>query len=296
MNRVPSLKTASATTDIAAVLVEVLPYIQRFRGEIVVVKVGGSALVDDEAAAQLAIDIALMQMVGIRPIVVHGGGPQITSMMERLGKEVAFEEGQRVTNREALDITRMVLVGNINRNVVKSINRHGVTALGVSGEDANILIAKQRDPALGFVGDVTSVNTDLINRLLDDGVIPVIATIASDGAGQAYNVNADAGAAAIAAATGAVKIIYVTDVDGLYEDPTDGSTLIKETTVAGLRAVMASGKVGAGMVPKLEGCLRALANGVSTAHILGGSTAHPLLVEIFTNDGIGTMVSKGDGE
>jgi acetylglutamate kinase len=281
-------------TGIAAVLVEVLPYIQRFRGEIVVVKVGGSALVDDAVADQFATDIALMHMVGIRPVVVHGGGPQISSMMERLGEKVFFDDGLRVTDSSALDITRMVLVGKINRDLVTRINRHGSIALGVSGEDANLLIAEQRDPRLGFVGDVTSVNTDLINRLLNDGLVPVIATVASDGAGQAYNVNADAGASAIAAELGATKIIYLTDVDGLYEDPSDRSTLIRQTTATRLREAITSGNVGEGMIPKLEGCLTALARGVPTAHILGGATAHPLLVEIFTDDGIGTMVSRGD--
>lgn len=296
MSRIPGSKVLSSNaTNVAAVLVEVLPYVQRFRGETVVVKVGGSALVDDAAADQFATDIALMHMVGIRPVVVHGGGPQITSMMERLGKKVVFNNGQRATDSEALDITRMVLVGRINRDVVRRINRHGSIALGVSGEDANLLMAEQRDPELGFVGDVKSVNTDLINRLLDDGLVPVIATIGSDGAGQAYNINADSGAAAIAVELGAIKIIYLTDVDGLYEDPGDRSTLISQTTSAGLEKAITSGNVGAGMIPKIEGCLSALASGVPTAHILGGETAHPLLVEIFTDDGIGTMVSRGEG-
>lgn len=296
MSRLPIAVGTASATDISSVLVEVLPYIQRFRGETVVIKVGGSALVDETAADEFATDIALMQMVGIRPVVVHGGGPQITAMMENLGMDVAFANGQRVTDERALDVTRMVLVGSINRNVVSRINRHGSIALGVSGEDANLLIAEQRDPDLGFVGDVVSVNIDLITRLLEDSLVPVIATIATDGTGQAYNVNADAGAAAVAAALNALKIIYVTDVNGLYEDPNDPSTLIRQTTASGLREFIESGQAGAGMIPKLEGCLSALANGVPTAHILGGDTAHPLLVEIFTDDGIGTMVSRGEGQ
>lgn len=296
MSRLPIAVGTASATDISSVLVEVLPYIQRFRGETVVIKVGGSALVDETAADEFATDIALMQMVGIRPVVVHGGGPQITAMMETLGMDVAFSNGQRVTDERALDVTRMVLVGSINRNVVSRINRHGSIALGVSGEDANLLIAEQRDPDLGFVGDVVSVNIDLITRLLEDSLVPVIATIATDGTGQAYNVNADAGAAAVAAALNALKIIYVTDVNGLYEDPNDPSTLIRQTTASGLREFIESGQAGAGMIPKLEGCLSALANGVPTAHILGGDTAHPLLVEIFTDDGIGTMVSRGEGQ
>lgn len=282
-----------SAANIAGVLVEVLPYIQRFKGKIVVVKVGGSALANPEVADHFATDIALMHMVGIHPVVVHGGGPQITAMMTRLGKKATFKSGHRVTDLESLDIARMVLVGNINRDIVVRINRHGPIALGVSGEDADLLIATERDPDLGFVGDVTAVNSDLVRRLLTQGLVPVIATVGSDGFGQAYNINADAGAAAIAAELGALKLVYLTDVDGLYRDPADPASLISTTNQEGLFRMLSSGSVSSGMIPKLEGCISALARGVPSTHILGTATPHALLIELFTNAGIGTMASGG---
>lgn len=288
-----SLLTGQGGAGIATVLVEVLPYIQRFRGEIVVVKVGGSALTDPVTADDFASDMALMHMVGIKPVVVHGGGPQITAMMERLGKTATFRAGHRVTDSESLEITRMVLVGNINRDIVSRINRHGPIALGVSGEDADLLIATERDPELGFVGDVVAVNPDLVNRLLAEDLVPVIATVGTDGLGQAYNINADSGAAAIAAELGALKLIYLTDVDGLYRSGDDPTSLISHTTSVELVSLLESGAATSGMVPKLDGCIAALSSGVPSAHILGAGTPHALLIELFTNAGIGTMVAAG---
>ena len=289
-----SLLTVDSGASIAAVLVEVLPYIQRFRGKTVVVKVGGAALVDPVAADDFAADIALMHMVGLRPVVVHGGGPQITAMMERLGKKATFKAGHRVTDSESLDITRMVLVGNINRDIVTRINRHGPIALGVSGEDADLLIAMERDPDLGYVGDVVAVNPDLVNRLLAEDLVPVIATVGTDGSGQAYNINADSGAAAIAAELAALKLVYLTDVEGLYRDAADPASLINQTTADELRVMLDSGAATSGMLPKAEGCVVALESGVPSTHILGSSTPHALLIELFTDAGIGTMASTGE--
>jgi len=288
-----SLMTIERGAGMAAVLVEVLPYIQQFRGKIVVVKVGGSALVDPVAADAFAADVALMHMVGIKPVVVHGGGPQITAMMQRLGKTATFKAGHRVTDSESLDITRMVLVGNINRDIVTRVNRHGPIALGVSGEDADLLTAKERDPDLGFVGDVVAVNPDLINRLLAEDLVPVVATVGTSGSGQAYNINADSGAAAIAAELGALKLVYLTDVEGLHRDPEDPSSLISQISSRELKAMLDSGIASAGMIPKLEGCLEAIESGVPSTHILGSSTPHAVLIELFTDAGIGTMASRG---
>ncbi len=288
-----SLLKTEGGAGIATVLVEVLPYIQRFRGKIVVVKVGGSALTDPVTADDFASDIALMHMVGIKPVVVHGGGPQITAMMKRLGKTATFRAGHRVTDSESLDITRMVLVGNINRDIVTRINRHGPIALGVSGEDADLLIAMERDPELGFVGDVVAVNPDLVNRLLAEELVPVIATVGTDGSGQAYNINADSGAAAIASELEALKLIYLTDVEGLYRNGDDPISLITHATSEELVSILESGAATSGMIPKLDGCITALGRGVPSAHILGAGTPHALLIELFTDAGIGTMASAG---
>ncbi len=278
--------------DVASVLIEALPYMQRFRGESIVVKLGGSALVDPVTADGFAADIALMRMVGINPIVVHGGGPQITAMMSRLGKEAVFRDGQRITDSDSLEITRMVLVGTVNRDIVNRINEHGAMALGISGEDSGLIVAAQRNPELGLVGDVAAVDPDLINRLVAEGLIPVIATLGADSSGQAYNINADAVASAVASELGALKLIYLTDVEGLYRDPSDDSTLVQETTDVGLREAMAAGWVTAGMTPKVEGSLAALSRGVSSVHIIGSSRPHGILVELFTDSGMGTMIKK----
>lgn len=287
-------ESRASDDSIASVLVEVLPYIQRFRNKTIVVKVGGSALVDANAADEFAADIALLHLIGINPVVVHGGGPQITQMMERLGKKASFRNGHRVTDMDSLDIARMVLVGNVNRELVSRINRHGSIALGVSGEDADLLVAIERDPELGFVGDVASVNPDLIHRLLAEGLVPVVATMGTDGDGQPLNINADSGASAIAAELGAHKLVYLTDVDGLYQDPNDRSTLIQKTTGVAIQGFIDSGMVGSGMIPKLEGCVSALTRGVPSAHIIGSGTPHALLVELFTDDGIGTLILPGE--
>jgi acetylglutamate kinase len=278
----------------AAVLVEALPYIHRFRGSTVVVKYGGHAMTDPGLARCFADDVVLMRAVGIRPVVVHGGGPQVSALMRRLGMEPRFHDGLRVTDADGLDVARMVLVGKVNRDIVASINVHGPLAVGLSGEDAGLIMATARHPDLGFVGDVEAVNPAIVERLLAEDLIPVVSTIGSDVAGQAYNINADTVAGAIASAVGAEKVIYLTDVAGLLADVTDPETLLANVTVGDLRRIIEDGGIGGGMVPKAAACLHALESGVASAHILDGRVPHVLLLELFTDAGVGTMISPAE--
>ena len=275
----------------AAVLAEALPYIRRFWGKVVVVKYGGNAIGDDEALASFASDVALMHSVGMRTVVVHGGGPQIGDLMNRLGMVPEFREGLRVTDADTLDIARMVLVGKVNRDVVSAVNVHGPLAVGLSGEDAGLITATARSPELGFVGDVAAVNPSIVERLLAEDLIPVIATIGSSTDGQAYNINADTAAGAVAEALRAEKLVYLTNVEGLREDPTDPSTLLSSVSTAELETMVADGSVVAGMIPKVLSCMAAVKGGVGHAHILDGRLPHALLLEVFTHEGVGTMVS-----
>lgn len=289
----------------AAVLVEALPYILRFWGKIVVVKYGGNALAgsgnrevngettaaEARALASFAEDVVLMRSVGMLPVVVHGGGPQIGDLLARLGKVSEFRDGMRVTDAETLEIVRMVLVGKVNREIVSAINVHGALAVGLSGEDAKLITASPRQAELGFVGDVQVVDPEIVHRLLAQGVIPVIATIGTDAAGQAYNINADTVAGALAAAIGAEKLVFLTDVAGLRADPADEQTLLRTVSVDDLGKMISSGAAAGGMVPKAESCVRAVQGGVGRAHILDGRVPHALLLEIFTDEGVGTMVA-----
>lgn len=279
----------------AAMLVEALPYIRRFAGKVVVVKYGGNALAgasDGDALGLFAQDIVLMRAVGMRPVVVHGGGPQISDLMSRLGKETVFRDGLRVTDGETVDIARMVLTGLVNPQLVAAINVHGPLAVGVSGGDGGLIRAKARDEALGFVGDVVSVNPTVVERLLADEFIPVISTIGTDEQGQAYNINADTVAGVIAEALHAEKLVYLTDIEGLRRVVDDPASLIRQTTPDELLALIESGVIAGGMIPKIESCIQALRNGVGRAHVLDGRIPHVLLLEVFTDAGIGTMVSN----
>jgi acetylglutamate kinase len=289
----PGAPGAASARDAARaeLLVEVLPYIQRFRNRVVVVKYGGNAMVDPHLATLFATDIVLLHSVGILPVVVHGGGPQIGELMGRLGKEPEFRKGLRVTDAETLDIARMVLVGKINRDIVGEINRHGPRAVGISGQDAGLITASAIDPELGFVGDVSAVNPAIVQRLLAEDLIPVVSTIGSDEAGQAYNINADTVAGAVAEALGAEKIIYLSDVEGLLADVGDPTSLIRRTTADALQADLDAGAVEGGMIPKLVACVHAVRNGVGSAHILDGRVPHVVLLEIFTDSGVGTMIT-----
>jgi acetylglutamate kinase len=276
--------------DKAHVLAEALPYIREFSGKTVVIKYGGHAMENGELAELFATDVVLMRLVGMNPVVVHGGGPQITDLMRRLGKEPEFVDGRRVTDAETIDIVRMALVGKVNREIVSTVNRLGSYAVGMSGEDAGLIRVDQRDPRLGFVGDVRSIDPTMVLRLLREELIPVIATIGVDDAGQAYNINADTVAGAIAEALDAEKLVYLTDVAGVYGDWPDEATLISRVDVEGLVQLIADGKASAGMIPKLESCVSALRHGVRRAHILDGRLPHALLLEFFTREGVGTMV------
>jgi acetylglutamate kinase len=237
-----------------------------------------------------AEDIVLMKQVGLLPVVVHGGGPQIGDLMEKLGKKSEFRDGLRVTDAETLDIARMVLVGKVNRDIVGAINVHGPHAVGVSGEDGGLITAAARNPELGFVGDVSSINPTLLVKLLSEGLIPVMSTIGADATGQAYNINADTVAGAVAEALEAEKIVYLTDVAGLYEDFGDETSLIRRATISELQEKIDSGLLSGGMIPKIEACVRAVRNGVSSAHLLDGRVPHVSLLELFTDLGIGTMI------
>ena len=288
---------ASGSAGTAAVLLEALPYIRRFAGDVIVVKYGGNALAgasggEDEALASFARDVALLHAVGMRPVVVHGGGPQITRMSERLGKQATFHQGLRVTDAETMEIVRMVLLGDVNPRLVAAINRHGDLAVGVSGHDAGMLRVTRRDPALGYVGDVERVDPAVLRDLIDAGRIPVVATIGTDAGGEAHNVNADTAAAAIAVALRARKYVALTDVEGVRRDPSDATSLVRRATVAEMRALLASGAVVGGMIPKVEGVVHAVESGVEHGHVLDGRVPHVLLLEFLTDAGIGTKITR----
>ena len=289
-------------SDTARILIQALPYIQRFAGKAVVVKLGGAAI-DAELDRALAQDVLLLRSVGVRVVLVHGGGPQVDAMMRRMGKEPEFHDGLRVTDRETLEIVRMVLVGKINRDLVATINREALdepVAVGVSGEDAGLLTVTPKAAMLGFVGDVSHVRAHVLHQLLDEGLAPVVSTIGADDTGQPYNINADEAARAIAAAMGAEKIVYLTAAPGLLEDVNDPSSLVPRLTSTELRSRISHGDtaapgritVSAGMIPKLRACADAVDAGVGTAHIIDGRVPHALLIELLTDEGIGTMVKK----
>jgi acetylglutamate kinase len=283
----PRVRDAGAK---ATILAEALPYIREFSGKTVVIKYGGHAMESAELADQWAQDVVLMRLVGMNPVVVHGGGPQITDLMRRLGKTATFVDGLRVTDAETVDIARMALVGKVNREVVASLNQHGSYAVGLSGEDAGLIAVTQRDERLGFVGDVSAIDPSILHRLLNEELIPVVATIGMDDTGQAYNVNADTVAGAIAEALGAEKLVYLTDIEGLRRDVNDASSLVRQITAADLQGMIDSGVLAGGMIPKIASCVQAVKNGVPRAHILDGRVPHVLLLEIVPDEGIGTMV------
>jgi acetylglutamate kinase len=279
----------------ASVLADALPWLQRFAGALVVVKYGGNAMTDDVLKAAFAADMVFLRTVGLRPVVVHGGGPQISAMLERLGMAGEFKGGFRVTTPETMDVVRMVLVGQVGRELVGLINKHGPLAVGMSGEDAQLFTAARRTVAVdgvqtdvGLVGDVVEVNPSAVLDLLAAGRIPVISTVAPDVDGVVHNVNADTAAAALAIALKAAKLVMLTDVEGLYSAWPDKSSLLSTISVSGLEEMLPS--LESGMAPKMEGCVRAVRGGVAAAHVIDGRTAHAVLLEIVTTVGIGTMV------
>jgi acetylglutamate kinase len=279
----------------AGVLVEALPWLERFHGSTVVIKYGGNAMINPSLQAAFAADIVFMRYVGIKPVVVHGGGPQISKMLDRLGIESEFRGGLRVTTPEAMDVVRMVLTGQVGRELVGLINQHGPFAVGLSGEDAKLFTAVKRTTLvdgqavdLGQVGDVDEVDTSAVDDLIAAGRIPVVATVAPDPDGVVHNVNADSAAAALAEALGARKLVVLTDVPGLYTDWPDTSSLTTRIDADALEKLLP--RLEAGMVPKMEACLRAVRGGVPAAHVVDGRVAHSTLLEVFTSEGIGTMV------
>jgi acetylglutamate kinase len=279
----------------AATLAEALPWLERFHGKTVVIKYGGNAMTDDALKQAFAQDIVFLRFAGIRPIVVHGGGPQISSMLARLGIASEFRGGLRVTTHEAMDVVRMVLVGQVGRELVGLLNQHGPLAVGLSGEDAGLLTVERTtalvsgEPVdIGLVGDVVEVRPESVHDLIDAGRIPVVSSVAPDASGQVHNVNADTAASALAAALGAERLIVLTDVEGLYRDWPSSDDVISEIDTAQLKALLPT--LEAGMIPKMEACLRAVEGGVTRASVIDGRVPHSLLLEIFTDEGIGTMV------
>ena len=275
----------------AQTLTEALPYIKRTLGRTVVIKYGGAAMTDETLRAQVASDIVLMKLVGINPVIVHGGGPEITSYMNRLGLPVEFYDGMRVTSDEAMEIVKMVLVGKVNPELVAAINTHGRLAVGVSGDDGNLVRAMQRHERLGRVGDVTEIDTTVIDNLIEDGFIPVVATVAAGDDGGSFNVNADLVAAELATALSADKVIFLTDVDGLYADFSDKTSLISALTPDEAEEMIVFDSLEGGMAPKVAACVHALRGGVRRAHILNGTVPHALLLEVYTDEGVGTMIT-----
>ncbi len=280
----------------AQALVEALPYIQQFRGKVVVVKFGGNAMIDPSLSHTFAEDIVLLRSIGLKPVVVHGGGPQIGELLGRLGKESEFVDGLRVTDAETLDVARMVLVGKVGRDIVGAINVHGAYAVGLSGEDGGLITAAPRSADLGFVGDIVDVNPGIVHRLLAEEMIPVVSTIGSDADGQAYNINADTVAGALAGALEAEKVIYLSDVPGLLTDVADPSSIVARTTIEQAHAWIADGTISGGMIPKITACIDAVQAGAASAHMLDGRVPHVLLLELFTDSGIGTMLTAAPQE
>jgi acetylglutamate kinase len=290
-------RRAAATTK-AATLIEALPWLSRFHGQIVVIKYGGHAMTADELRAGFAQDLVFLLHAGLRPVVVHGGGPQVTEHLERLGIESVFTAGLRVTTDETIDVVRMVLNGKVNKDIVGLINRHGAFAVGLSGEDANLFTAERKlalvdgSPVdIGLVGEITETDPSMVSALLSDGRIPVVSSVARGADGAVYNVNADTAAAALAVALGAAKLVVLTDVEGLYRDWPSSDEVISELDADDLEKLLPA--LSAGMIPKMEACLAAVRGGVPAAHVLDGRLSHAILLEIFTDSGIGTMVLPG---
>ena len=274
----------------AEVLIEAFPWIKNATGKTILIKYGGAAMVDPELRNAVMSDFVMLKVMGVNPVIVHGGGAAINKNMDKFGIDVEFKDGQRVTSDEAMDVVKMTLVGKVNEELVLAMNEHGNLAVGVNGTDAGTIIAKQRSPELGRVGTVTEVNPAYINALIASDYVPIIASVGKGDDGGSYNINADAAACAIASAIGAHKIIFLTDVDGFYEDFSDKSSLISQMTVNETREMLESGSVSSGMIPKLQSCVEAIEGGVPRAHIVNGTKPHSILVELLTSSGAGTLI------
>lgn len=274
----------------AEVLIESFPWIKNITGKTVLIKYGGAAMVDAKLRRAVMADIVMLKIMGVNPVIVHGGGAAITENMNKFGLDVEFINGQRVTTPEAMDVVKMTLIGKVNEELVLAMNEHGNLAVGVNGTDAATILADTKNPELGRVGNIVEVDPTYINALIEADYIPVVASVGQGIDGGSYNINADAAASAIAAAIGAHKIIFLTDVDGFYEDFSDKDTLVSKMTLDETRTMLAEGKVSKGMIPKLQSCVVSLEAGVPRAHILNGTTPHSILLELLTSVGVGTLI------
>ncbi len=277
----------------AEVLTQALPYIKRYTGKIVVVKYGGNAMVNEQLKQQVMEDIVLLWLIGVKVVLVHGGGPEISELMNKLGKKAEFVDGLRVTDKETVDIVQMVLAGKVNKTLVNLLEMYGGKAMGISGMDGRLIEAKVKDERLGFVGEITKVHIRPVTDLLEKGYIPVISTIGCDKSGNAYNINGDTAAAFIAGALGAERLIMMTDIAGILHDKDDPSTLIPEITVEQAEELHKEGVISGGMIPKVDCCIEAIQKGVENVIIMDGRVPHSILMELLTDEGAGTMVTGG---
>ncbi|MBO5925490.1 MAG: acetylglutamate kinase [Clostridia bacterium] len=280
-----------SNSERAEVLTQALPYIKDYYGKIVVVKYGGNAMVSEKLKEQVMEDIVLLWLVGVKVVLVHGGGPEINDVMNKLGKKAEFVDGLRVTDRETVDIVQMVLAGKVNKTLVNLLEKKGGKAMGISGMDGKLIEAVQKDVRLGYVGKITNVNITPVLDLLEKGYIPVISTIGCDDDGNSYNINGDTAAARIAGALRAARLIMMTDIDGILRDKDDPSTLIPEMTISGAKKLYQDGIISGGMIPKVDCCIEAINEGVKNVTIINGKVPHAILMEILTNEGAGTMVT-----
>ncbi len=279
----------------ANILMEALPYIQKLAGKTVVIKYGGNAMLDEKITETILQDITLLKYVGVNPIVVHGGGPEINNMLKKLDIQSSFHNGMRITDKATMEVVQMVLTGKLNKDLASHLNALGGKAIGLSGKDANLISVVKKPPTedgvdLGYVGDIVDINTQLLSMLVNDEYIPVIAPVGSDKDGNSYNINADIVAGEIAARLQAEKLIFLTDIDGIYADFNDKSSLMSVITVQQIHEMIQDGTITSGMIPKVKGCIKSIDCGVKRTHILNGTLPHPLILEIFTDEGIGTMV------
>ncbi len=277
------------------VLTQALPYIKRYNGKVVVIKYGGNAMINEQLKQQVMEDIVLLWLIGVKVVLVHGGGPEISDIMAKLGKKPEFVDGLRVTDKETIDIVQMVLAGKVNKTLVNLLEKQGGKAIGISGMDGRLIEAEMKDPRLGYVGKITSINIAPVVDLLEKEYIPVISTVGCDKDGNAYNINGDTAAAQIAGALHAERLIMMTDIDGILRDKDDASTLISELTVKEAKSLYAEGVISGGMIPKVDCCIEAIEHGVQNVVIMDGRVPHSILLELLTDEGAGTMV-KGDKE
>ena len=287
------MKNEFSNAERAEVLTAALPYIRRYTGKLVVIKYGGNAMVNESLKQQVMEDIVLLWLIGVKVVLIHGGGPEISSMMEKLGKEPKFINGLRVTDKETIDIVQMVLAGKVNKDLVNLLQTKGGHAIGLSGIDGGILECQMKDESLGYVGKITKVRTQPIEDILEKNYIPVVSTVASDRQGNAYNINGDTAAAHIAGALGAERLIMMTDIAGILQDKDDPSTLIPEITVSEAKGLYETGVISGGMIPKVDCCIDAIEHGVENVVIMDGRIPHSILMELLTDEGAGTMVKRG---